>query len=149
VNTPSRSLKAEPLLRCGNTLGEGPLWVPRARRLIWTDILERCLYSLDPRTGRQVRHELSSYVACMGECDSGELIAAGGLGWLLLGFEQGVARAQPIAGVPFDAASVRFNDGKIGSDGAFWAGTMDLNARQPIGALYRLAAGPPGGGRER
>jgi sugar lactone lactonase YvrE len=53
----------------------------------------------------------------------------------------GPADREIIAEIPFDAASVRFNDGKIGPDGAFWVGTMDLNARDPIGALYRPAAG--------
>jgi sugar lactone lactonase YvrE len=77
-------------------------------------------------------------VACAGESESGEIIAASGLGWLL--FRSGLAAHETIAEIPFDTASVRFNDGKIGPDGAFWVGTMDLNARDPIGALYRLTA---------
>jgi sugar lactone lactonase YvrE len=153
-----RSLKAEPLVRGNNVLGEGPLWNISARRLLWTDILSKCLFSLNPDTGELRRHELASYVACTGETKSGDVIAASGLGWLL--FRGGLNAHDIIAEVPFDAASVRFNDGKIGPDGAFWVGTMDLNARDPIGALYRLAAtrttdpesgsrgtGPPSGKR--
>ncbi len=35
----------------------------------------------------------------------------------------------------------RFNDGKIGPDGAFWVGTMDdRTPRQPTGSLYRVTA---------
>jgi sugar lactone lactonase YvrE len=133
-----KSLAAQPLVRGKNVLGEGPLWIVSARRLLWTDILSKCLYSLDPATGELLRHELASYIACTGEIVSGDVIAASGLGWLLL--HSDLADHNIIAEVPFDAASVRFNDGKIGPDGAFWVGTMDLNTRDPIGVLYRLVA---------
>ena len=137
-----RSFRAEPLVRGNNILGEGPLWDVTARRLLWTDILSKCLYSLDPDTGELLQQELASYVACMGETESGDVIAASGLGWLL--FHGGLEEHEIIAEIPFDAASVRFNDGKIGPDGAFWVGTMDLNARDPIGVLYRLGVNPSG-----
>jgi sugar lactone lactonase YvrE len=132
------SLPAQPLVRRKNVLGEGPLWFVSGRRLLWTDILSKCLYSLNPDTGELGRHELASYVACMGETEAGDVIAASGLGWLLL--HNDLADHEIIAEVPFDAASVRFNDGKIGPDGAFWVGTMDLNARDPIGTLFRMTA---------
>jgi len=86
-----------------------------------------------------LRRSFATYVACMGETDAGDLIVAGGLGWLV--FRNRFDSHELVGAVPFDAAAVRFNDGKIGPDGAFWAGTMDLNAREPIGALYRLTAG--------
>ena len=133
-----RLLAAKVLARGKNILGEGPLWSVSVRRLIWTDILAKCLYSLDPATGEVLRHELASYVACTGETEAGEIVAASGLGWLL--FHSGLTDHEIIAEIPFDAASVRFNDGKIGPDGRFWVGTMDLKARDPIGALYRLVA---------
>ena len=133
-----KSLSARPVVRGKNVLGEGPLWIVSARRLIWTDILSKCLYTLEPDTGELLQHELASYVACAGETESGNVVAASGLGWLL--FHCGLKEHEIIAEVPFDAASVRFNDGKIGPEGAFWVGTMDLNARDPIGALYRMAA---------
>jgi sugar lactone lactonase YvrE len=147
MSASSRLLAAEPLVRGKNILGEGPLWVVSSGRLLWTDILAKCLYSLDPDTGEPLRHELASYVACMGETEFGEIIAASGLGWLL--FHGVLSEHETIAGIPFDAASVRFNDGKIGPDGAFWVGTMDLNGRDFIGALYRLAAGCTGNSGSR
>ena len=55
-------------------------------------------------------------------------------------FGEELRELQQLAPVPFDAAAVRFNDGKIGPDRAFWAGTMDLKAADPIASLYRLAA---------
>jgi len=83
---------------------------------------------------------MTSYVACAGESEAGGVIAAGGLGLLL--FQHDLKEYETLAGIPYDAASVRFNDGKVGPDGAFWVGTMDLNARDPIGVLYRLSTGP-------
>ena len=134
----TQSLKAEPVVRCENTIGEGPLWMHSSRRLIWTDIFKKNLYSLDPKTGQTLCREQQSYIACCGETGSGRLIAAGGRGWVLL--DEDLCAAQPFEGVPFDDKNVRFNDGKIGPDRAFWVGTMDLKATDPIASLYRLAA---------
>jgi sugar lactone lactonase YvrE len=32
----------------------------------------------------------------------------------------------------------RFNDGKVDTQGRFWAGTMDMDLKEPVGWLYRL-----------
>ena len=32
-------------------LGEGPVWDARSERLVWVDILGRCIYLTDPGTG--------------------------------------------------------------------------------------------------
>jgi sugar lactone lactonase YvrE len=38
-----------------------------------------------------------------------------------------------------EPATNRLNDGKVGPDGAFWVGTMDMSKpRRPVGSLYRL-----------
>ena len=38
-----------------------------------------------------------------------------------------------------EPATNRFNDGKVGPDGAFWVGSMDMNTpRAPTGHLYRV-----------
>jgi sugar lactone lactonase YvrE len=136
VSAGSRILKAEPVVRGGDVLGEGPTWVSSARRLMWTDILQNRLYSLAPEAAAPLRHDLAFYVACLGETERGSVIAATGLGWLL--FDRGLAQFEQVGAPPFDAAAVRFNDGKVGPDGAFWVGTMDLNAREPVAALYRM-----------
>jgi sugar lactone lactonase YvrE len=40
---------------------------------------------------------------------------------------------------PIDSSpATRFNDGKCDPQGRFWAGTMDLGEKDPIGALYRI-----------
>jgi sugar lactone lactonase YvrE len=36
---------------------------------------------------------------------------------------------------------LRMNDGKCSPDGAFWAGTMHVDATGPVGVLYRMAPG--------
>jgi len=35
---------------------------------------------------------------------------------------------------------VRFNDGKCDPRGRFWAGTMDMEEREPLGSLYVLGS---------
>jgi len=60
MSAASRLLAAEPLVPAENILGEGPLWVVSARRLLWTDILGKRLYTLDPDTGELLPHELTN-----------------------------------------------------------------------------------------
>jgi sugar lactone lactonase YvrE len=134
----STALSAHPVVRGQDVLGEGPLWVRSTGRLLWSDIMGRRLHALEPDTGRVESHGFPFYVACMGETDAACLVAASALGWLEFrrGFEDPTVLSPP----PFDGAAVRFNDGKIGPDRAFWAGCMDLNGREPIAALYRLSS---------
>jgi sugar lactone lactonase YvrE len=43
-----------------------------------------------------------------------------------------------IAEVEIDDATMRMNDGKVGPDGGFWAGTMSVDEKPGVGRLYRL-----------
>lgn len=130
-------MDAEPVYNTQNTLGEGPVWHAGKRRLYWTDILANRVWYLDIDTGEAVETVFPCYAACMGIGRSGNIMVACGLGWVL--WDGDGSHLEQVEPESFDPGVVRFNDGKAGPDGAFWAGTMDLNASRPVASLYRLA----------
>ena len=130
-------MEAKPVFNGKNILGEGPVLNRDRRGIRWTDIVSNKLYFLDTGTGETTETELPCYCAAMGVGTSGSLVAATGLGWVSWDGKSGAL--EPLAREPFDSALVRFNDGKTGPDGAFWVGTMDLNACEPVASLYRLS----------
>lgn len=130
------SIEAEPVIKGENILGEGPLWISSTKQLVWTDIMENCVYSLESDSREVKRYGFETYLACLGEVNGGGVIAATGQG--LLELNDSFEYIKYVKSIPFDETLVRFNDGKIGPDGAFWVGTMDLKAEKPVGALYRI-----------
>ena len=68
------------------------------------------------------------------------IVAAGQNGLELL--DENFRRVRLISLPPFDTEILRFNDGKVGPDGAFWAGSMSYNGDKAIGGLYRFGGAP-------
>ena len=126
-----------------DTLGEGPLWNPRDRRLWWTDIQERRLRRLDPATrvvdDLPMPERVGSFAFTDGRPET-----------LLVGFETGLALYQLGSGAvswlarpEAPRSGRRFNDGRTDRQGRFWTGTM-VEAEAAAGAasasLWRLDA---------
>ncbi len=111
-------------------LGESPLWHPVERRLYSVDIARREVL----RWGEQgiERWAQDSEPSCLALRRGGGLLLARRDG--LFAFDEG--RLQKLAEPPYDPARQRFNDGKVGPDGAWYVGTID-DARAPEAALYR------------
>ena len=90
-----------------------------------------------PALSGQVRKiSLNNYLCCAGEARGNAIVAAGETGVFLLDGNFEIIRT--ICSPPFDTGEQRFNDGKAGPDGAFWAGSMSYNGDKPIGGLYRI-----------
>jgi sugar lactone lactonase YvrE len=120
-----------------NGVGEGPTWDDRRNCLWWTDIPNRMLYRLDWPSRKVTSAVMPDHVGSLGLCESGRLILAFAHGVAL--HEPGTQKFEEIAKIEVDIPTNRMNDGKVGPDGAFWAGSMDENTpRQPTGALYRV-----------
>lgn len=119
-------------------LGESPLWHP----------VEQALYAVDI-PGRQVlrwREGAGAPDVWPQEAEPG-CIAARACGGLLVARRDGLwaldtvtGEQQLIAPPPYDAARLRFNDGKVDPAGRLWIGSIS-DAREPEAALYRLDAG--------
>lgn len=122
----------------GNLCGEGPIWDPARKRLLWVDN-EACLvFELHPATG--VRRVISRdlMVAGIALNADGRLVFGGATG-LHLWSEAGDRRtiAAEFAGEP-----LCFNDISAGPDGAVYGGTIHWGpaGMERHGRLYRIAA---------
>jgi D-xylonolactonase len=131
------------------TLGEGGCWDPRARKVYWTDIKGMHLHAFSHDGTRQT-WELPFRVGSVGippggwvppaELAGDVLIAAGDPGLMWLGLEDKSVCSVTIAHPEADLSENRFNDGKFGPDGRYWAGTMHDPETIVAGCLYAFSA---------
>lgn len=116
-------------------LGESPLWHPTEQQLYAVDI-----------PGRQVlrwRDGADAPDVWPQDAEPGCIAARAG-GGLLVARRDGLWTLDPATGMqqlvsppPYDAARLRFNDGKVDPAGRLWIGSIS-DAREPEAALYRL-----------
>ena len=134
-------MQAELILDAKATLGEGPAWDSKTQTLYWLDILEKRIYA-----GARILAELDDLIGCLAPCKNGHLLLA------LSGAEGrfsfadldpfGQTQGRPGSGQLTSLATLnelptnRINDGKCDPAGRFLAGTMDMNEKDPTGALY-------------
>ena len=116
-------------------LGEGPVWDHRKGLLYWLDITGKTFHVFDPATGKDRGFDTGVMIGCAVLSGSGLLTAA---------TERGIASVDPERGtvkplLDMDIPNGRFNDGKAGPDGSFWAGTLGMAGSVPgSSALYRI-----------
>jgi L-arabinonolactonase len=129
---------ADLLLDCRNTHGEGVLWDGRSRRVWWTDIHGKKIWSLDPETGSAASHDMPSRVCCFAPRARGGLVVAFAEGFALYdldtGARQDLARFEP------ELPGTRLNDGRTDRAGRFVAGGMDDPNEQPVSSVWRVDA---------
>jgi sugar lactone lactonase YvrE len=111
-------------------LGEGPVWDWRSDTLRYLDITGKKLHAIDWSTGALTRRELPQMAGCVGLTAGCEMVLAMTDGIYV--YDRGqLTLAHP----PQDISGERFNDGKPGPDGRFYAGTIGMDGR---GKLYVL-----------
>jgi sugar lactone lactonase YvrE len=118
-------------------LGEGPFWDADRGELMWVDIEKGELHFFNPRSGTDQYTALGSRVGMAVPTSDGKFLVAleNGLAMLEVGEPPEIfADPEP------DKPNNRFNDGKCGPDGRLWVGSMDRDAEENAGALYRLDA---------
>lgn len=128
----------------GDLLGEGIIWDEAAGAFLWTDILGRRLHRYHLADASLTTLALHARLCSFGLTQqAGRLIAAFDreIGWLDAATGEFVPAVRP--DLP---PGVRFNDGRIGPDGAFWVGTMVEDSAaagaRDLGVLFRF--GPDG-----
>lgn len=117
------------------SLGEGPLWHKDQNRLYFVDIVNFKVHSYDPVTKDKSEWAFPSYVGAIARGDRNELFVAAQNELLLLDTQAGSTKTI----LSFDLAKdIRFNECKCDRQGRFWMGTMHLEAKKGVGALYRV-----------
>ncbi len=115
-------------------VGEGPLWDFKTESFFALDILGKHIWKTDLASGNVEKTMLPQQVGCMAICENGDILVA---------LEDAVYRMDKSGKLTKAHQDIkikgrRFNDGKIGPDGAFYLGTTDSDGE---GAFYRLKDG--------
>ncbi len=110
-------------------VGEGPVWDPRTDTFWQVDLRGKCLYKTKDSVQKKIL--LPQKVGCLAVAESGRILVAmeDGIYWL---------DTMTLAHQPIKIKGDRFNDGKVGPDGAFYVGTVSSDG---TGAFYRLRGG--------
>lgn len=129
--------EAEPFATAGAFHAEGPFWDERTDRLLFADVLEGTVISLDA-DGASTRHPLPSPVVTM--------IRRRASGGYVVATEHGISvcdesftTCQPVAEVVSDPA-VRTNDGGCDPRGDFIIGTMAYAGTTGAGSVFRVSS---------
>lgn len=122
--------------RCA--LGEGPLWHPERRALIWFDILGKTMY-LRGAQGPQIAWGFDEHVSAAGWVERDTLILASETGLYRFSLADGTRSL--LTALEADQTATRSNDGRADPWGGFWIGTMGKAAEPGMGAIYRYYQG--------
>jgi sugar lactone lactonase YvrE len=119
-------------------LGEGPLWLPDRKSLIWFDILNRTMF-LRSEAGGVQHWQFDEYVSAAGRVCKDRVIVASQSALRLFDLTNG---AQEVL-IPLEADNsvTRSNDGRADPQGGFWIGTMGIKAEPKAGAIWRYFKG--------
>jgi sugar lactone lactonase YvrE len=128
---------------CRCTLGEGILWWPQRRALLWTDIEGSALWV--HRIDGQVtsRSSLPDRLGSFAICESGALLLGLAKGIFVGDLDRqsdGVLQLEPVAEVDSDRPRHRINDGRTDRAGNFVFGTMNEDQDRPTGSFYQYSA---------
>ncbi len=129
-------LRADLVLDCRNAHGEGVFWDPRPRRLWWTDIHGRRLWSFDPASGEASSFPAPARVCCFAPRARGGHLVAFADGFALYdvisGDRQDLLRFEP------EIPGTRLNDGRTDRAGRFVAGGMDEVDARPVSSVWLI-----------
>jgi L-arabinonolactonase len=126
------------LVDCKNLLGECVLWNQEERRVYWTDIYGRRLYSCDADGADLVVRELPDMLGSFAFDPNGDMLAA---------FASGLFRYRPSTGqldrlTTFepDIEATRLNDGRCDRSGRFVVGGCHQGFYNPVSSVISYTA---------
>jgi L-arabinonolactonase len=127
--------------RSCNILGEGIVWSALTKKVLWTDIMGKKLWSLDPVTRASSSIDLSERLACLAPTSDGSLLAGFDKG---LGVQTGGTAAVRWP-IEQDQPTTRLNDGRLDREGRFVFGTMDESETgpEPIANIWSFDGSSP------
>ena len=131
-------------------LGESPTFDPRDRQVWWLDIKSNRLMAYDAATETTSAYTLPCRVCSIvvpdkhwdfgpPTVDEKTFLSAGDRGFAVLTIVRDIVTVSPLHHPEAEVAGNRFNDGKLGPDGRYFAGTMDDAEQEARGSLYAFA----------
>jgi len=116
-------------------LGESPVWWADAGMLVFVDITGRRLHRFDPVSKRHEVDAVEEDIGCVAPAKGGGYVAGLRSGiWLL---DAAGAKVRCLAANAENAATNRFNDGRVDPRGRYFAGTLDEPKASGNAGLYR------------
>lgn len=123
-------------------VGECPLWHAAERNIYWVDINGFTVHRIHPLTGEHRQWVLDTEPSALAIHPHGGLVVATRAGVVHLDTVSG--EVSMIAAAPYDAATTRFNDGRVDAAGRFWIGTIYEPRDKPAAEMYCLEKGKLG-----
>lgn len=117
-------------------LGEGPVWVARENAVYWLDIIHQRVHRLNLSTKAKSSWQFDEQITSLAPRQSGGFVGTVRDGFAFINVESG--EITPILLPESHLPGNRFNDGKLDSNGCFYAGSMDESEKAASGKLYRL-----------
>ena len=131
-----KSNNMELVIDSQSELGEGAIWNYKTGELLWIDITGKILNIYNPKTDFNKAMFTGEMIGTVVPEESGLLLVA--LQHGIYQFDPQTGAKKLIADPEKDIPNNRFNDGKCDPAGRFWVGTMDLDIKPGVAALYRL-----------
>jgi len=129
--------KWEVVLHHTSLLGEGPVWDPTTKSILWVDIERGEIHRFSPENKVHNTMQIGQMVGAIALRASGGLIAALQRSFATVDIDK--QTLHPIIDPEIHLPDNRFNDGKCDPAGRFWAGTMDyVSGKTGAGSLYTL-----------
>ncbi len=119
-------------------LGEGAIWDSQKKVLYWVDIINGEVHIYDPVEHHDRVIPVEQQAGTVVPCKSGGLMLALHHGFAHLDLE--TEEMKLISDPEQDIPGNRFNDGKCDPAGRFWAGTISMEDKSDMSALYRMDA---------
>ncbi len=114
--------------------GEGPRWDAASATLLWVDIPAKVVHRYDPATGTDTTRQVADVVSLALPRRQGGVVVGLPDGLHLLGDR----RSRRFVAIEPERTDTRTNDGACDRAGRLWVGTMALDERSPVAALYRV-----------
>ncbi len=118
-----------------DSLGEGPTWDSKSRKIYWVDIRGKRYHSMNLESGKISTFNSIGMISSIVPTDGNYMAATVDHGYYLV---DGDGNHKLIKEIGNKNDGCRFNDGKADPFGNYVAGTMDLNEKKPLGSLYGL-----------
>ena len=115
-------------------LGEGPRWDEATATLLWVDIPGKSVHRYDPVTGEDAVRQVSDVVSLALPRRRGGVVVGLPDGLHFLNGTQSIG----LVAIESERPDTRTNDGACDAAGRLWVGTMALDERSPVAALYRV-----------